>query len=78
MKSYEINIICDTEVCDSIETSDPAGLQDAEDDILHYCIEQGWEIQGDAAVCPDCIDRVDGEQHETREDPIEYLKRTQT
>jgi len=73
MKSYEINMLCDTETCSSIETSDPAGLQDAEDDLLAHCEELGWEIQDDTAVCPDCISRV-----EAREDAIEYMKRTQT
>lgn len=70
MKSYEINIICDTEGCSSIETSDPDKLADAEQQIEEHCLDNDWEIQGDAAVCPTCIDRAADEQHEPREDPI--------
>ncbi len=79
MKIYEIVLLCDTEGCDSYETSESAlFLHDAEQQIEEYCIGKDWEIQGNDALCPDCIAAVANEQHEPQEDPIEYMKRTQT
>ena len=45
--------------CDSMETSEPAGLADAEEQIDLSCTEKGWEVQGETAVCPECIDKAD-------------------
>lgn len=59
MKSYEINISCDTDDCDSIETSgEPDALADAEEQIQRNCEVDGWEIQGEVAVCPHCINKT--------------------
>ena len=63
MKSYEINILCDTDGCDSIETSEPWDLVEAEQEVEKYCTENGWEIQGDNAVCPKCIEKLAKEQN---------------
>lgn len=58
MKSYEINIICDADGCDSIETSEPDDLVNAEEQIRIACEEDGWEVQAGTALCPECIERL--------------------
>jgi len=65
MFTYEVNIICDNIGC-GIETSEPQGTaKEAEEQAVLFAQENGWEIQGDIAVCPECIEKVKKSLEET-------------
>jgi hypothetical protein len=52
--SYEINVICDTEECDEIITTEPVDKDQAGEAISETILYHRWIVRDGKHYCPTC------------------------